>query len=228
MATSPPDGTHYVILKLDSAADNTLTTNVFPLKCASVGISTTKTIPSFNIPFAGLFTGEATTLAMNLGMASKTISLTGILLDQTIVRQFDLDDNPSGDFTNPALSSDKLTINMTAFEMAQLLHSTADSSAAQNMQNVAELTILMPSKVNSSYQYRNSGATSELVPFTFASRGAAGKLDNQGTLGFTSTFPDAMTDKGIEGFIRSFTSDHVGETLEVAFTLEFEVALPVI
>ena len=199
MATSPPDSIHYVILKLDGidATEGSITTNVFPLKCASVGIST-------------------------------TISLTGILLDQTIVRQFDLDDNPASGFTNPALSSDKLTINMTAFEMAQLLHSTADSSAAQNMQNVAELTILMPSKVNSSYQYRNSGATSELVPFTFASRGAAGKLDNQGVLFGASTFPDAMTDTGIKGFIRSFSSDHVGDVLEVAFRLEFEVALPVI
>ena len=138
------DGTHYVYLKLGSFDSDNLGINTVALKAESISVSTTKTVPSVDVPLSGMFSGESRTVALNLGMASKTVSITGIIVDQTIKRKFD-DTGPefydasqntptasraAGTFAesdmNPQLVDDILTIDMTKEEVAQLIHSITD------------------------------------------------------------------------------------------------------
>ena len=81
---------HYVFLRIGagSKGGNELTDNIIPLKATSVDISTSKTIPSLDVPFSGLLTGESVTAALDLGMSSKTISVTGFILEDTITKKF--------------------------------------------------------------------------------------------------------------------------------------------
>ena len=122
-----------------------------------------------------------------------------------------------------------MTIEMTKEEIAQLLHSNTDGTTAQTFQNMNELIILIDSKVDSRYQYRDkTNQTASLIPFTFAARGARNKLDNRGALLFLTEFPDSSTDSGLKGFVRSFSCDfNAEEPSEISYTLEFEVATTV-
>ena len=235
------DGTHYVYLRLGSAKENDLTVNTVALKAETVGVSTTKTVPSFNVPLSGMFSGESRTVALNLGMASKTVSIQGQITDQTIIRKFDEieakffdkdklpeESNLTIGQMNPPLVNNQITIDMTKEEVAQLLHSNTDGTTFQEMQNMDELIILIPSKVDSRYQYRNSDRTTNLIPFTYAARGHDNTLDNSGAVVFVSDFPDSTTAKGMTGFVRSFSCDFSGEAAgSIGFTLEFEIATTV-
>ena len=235
------DGTHYVYLRLGSAKENDLTVNTVALKAETVSVSTTKTVPSFNVPLSGMFSGESRTVALNLGMASKTVSIQGQITDQTIIRKFDEieakffdkdklpeESNLTIGQMNPPLVNNQITIDMTKEEVAQLLHSNTDGTTFQEMQNMDELIILIPSKVDSRYQYRNSDKTTNLIPFTYAARGHDNTLDNSGAVVFVSDFPDSTTAKGMTGFVRSFSCDFSGEAAgSIGFTLEFEIATTV-
>tara|TARA_R100001230_G_C5683112_1_gene190824 strand:+ start:1008 stop:1721 length:714 start_codon:yes stop_codon:yes gene_type:complete len=235
------DGTHYVYLRLGSAKENDLTVNTVALKAETVSVSTTKTVPSFNVPLSGMFSGESRTVALNLGMASKTVSIQGQITDQTIIRKFDEieakffdkdklpeESNLTIGQMNPPLVNNQITIDMTKEEVAQLLHSNTDGTTFQEMQNMDELIILIPSKVDSRYQYRNSDRTTNLIPFTYAARGHDNTLDNSGAVVFVSDFPDSTTAKGMTGFVRSFSCDFSGEAAgSIGFSLEFEIALTV-
>tara|TARA_R110002012_G_scaffold32316_2_gene95632 strand:- start:380 stop:1105 length:726 start_codon:yes stop_codon:yes gene_type:complete len=238
-----PDGTHYVFLRLGSNKGNSLIVNTVPLKAETVSFSTSKTIPSFDVPFSGMFSGESRTLAFNMGMASKTISVTGIITDMTITRKFEqtaakyYDSSASspnnstdvaGDMFPTLNSDDEIVIDMTKEEIAQLIHSNTDGTALQDMQNMNELVILINSKVDSRYQYRNADKSSDLIPWSFSSRGFANSLDNDGAIVGVTEFPDSITDDGIKGFVRSFSCDIEAEMPNViSFTLEFEVAITV-
>ena len=150
------DGTHYVYLKLGSYDSDNLGINTVALKAESISVSTTKTVPSFDVPLSGMFSGESRTVALNLGMASKTVSVTGIIVDQTIKKFddtgpefYDASENTptasraAGTFAesdmNPQLVDDVLTIDMTKEEVAQLIHSNTDGTTFQDMQNMNEL-----------------------------------------------------------------------------------------
>ena len=207
-----PDNLHYTFLKLGASKDNDLITNVIALKSVSVTIATTKTVPSFDVPLSGLFSGESRTLALNLGMASKTVSLSGIITDQLITREFKEKSSP-------------IAVKMTATEIAQLIHNSTDGTTLQDLQNMNELIFLMESKVDSNYEYRNVDESADLVPFTFAARGEANELDNHRAFVLVSPFPDSMYDEGVKGFVRSFNTTHTSDTIEVEFSLEFEVAM---
>ena len=241
---SSPDGTHYVFLRLGASKKDDIQINTIPLKAETISIATNKTIPSFDVPFSGMFTGESRTLAFNMGMASKTISVQGIITDMTIIRRFD-DDDPKNfdksvsspllssfdDDTTlfPSLNSDgEMSVDMTKEEIAQLIHSNTDGTALQDMQNMNEIVILIPSKVDSHYQYRNSDKSSDLIPWTFAARGTVDALDNEGTILATSDFPNSNTAEGMKGFVRSFSCDlNAEEPTAISFQLEFEVAITV-
>ena len=238
-----PDGTHYVFLRLGASKDNDVQVNTIPLKAETVTISTTKTIPSFDVPFSGIFSGESRTVAFNMGMASKQVSVTGVITDTTIIRRFNVmepkyfdksEPNPSessfNDDTelNPPIVNETITIDMTKEEIAQLIHSNTDGTALQKMQNMNQLIILMGSKVDSRYQYRNSDRSADLIPFTFAARGYNDALDNQGATMALSDFPDSATDEGLNGFVQSFSCDfNAEEPAAISFTLEFIVAMTV-
>ena len=79
---------HNVFLKLQAfdAADG-LSINTIPLKAESVDFTTDKTIPTFPIPLSGAITGEATTIALDLGMSNKTVSVKGVITEQTITKK---------------------------------------------------------------------------------------------------------------------------------------------
>ena len=80
----------YVYLKFGQYAEQEttdLTINTIPLNVTSVGVSVSKTIPSFPIPFSGVVTGESVTAALDLGMATKQIDLSGFISETTIRKQ---------------------------------------------------------------------------------------------------------------------------------------------
>tara|TARA_R100001510_G_C7568400_1_gene145761 strand:+ start:131 stop:772 length:642 start_codon:yes stop_codon:yes gene_type:complete len=209
---------YYVYLKTNVYSANNLTgSNIIPLRVNTVNIGVQKSNPSFNVPFSGLVTGESETIALDLGMASKTVQLSGFINDTTLKRQFKDDDTPR-------------ILEFTAQETAQLIASGVDSTGIAEYQAFSELVILIPSNVDSNYVMRSSGIGSlgELIPFNFASRGGANSLDNTLVPLPTSTFPDSQSHKGISGFISSFDFTLDGETTEIAFNMTFELAAPLI
>lgn len=226
---------HHVFLNLKARnsdhTDNNFETNRIGLKCETVGISTGRTIPSVPIPGMGVITGESQNIAMDLGMASKSINLSGIITNQVISKAFD--DVEDGEKENP-------TVEMTAYEIAQLIHSFVDSSGFQKHQTLNELIILIPSRVDHKYDYYSDlpEATDEtnlspieylpLIPFSYKVR----NQDNKGTVfntipGF-SNFPKPIQNEkeitGLRGFIRSFSTTLTAGQPFVQFTLDFEVA----
>ena len=190
-------------------------TNRIMLKCESVTISTNRNIPSFPIPFSGLIRGESTNIAIDLGIASKSVQLNGVITDQIISKQ-------KGTETPK-------NVSMTASEIAQLIHSSVDSSFLQDMQNLNELIILYPSRVGNNYNYHAGNdadgvpfdentkhALLPLVPFTWASR----TLDESGTFG-ASNYPSPNDEyTGITGFISQFGCEFVGGQI-ITFNLSF-------
>ena len=202
-----------VFLELQRRNDvGTGTINRIALSATSVTISTSKTVPNIPIPMAGAVTGESVNLAFDMGLASKTISVSGILLEQEIKKQ-------------KSEAVDEVTATFTSFELAQLIHAYVDSSSFQDDQNINKLIILIPSKVDNNFTARNSVD----IPFTFKNR----VYDNSFTA-FTDNPVEAFeadnaigdrTFEGITGFVRSFSTTFAGEQPNsVEFTLEFEEA----
>ena len=203
----------YVYLKFGryDSDSNDLTIDTIPLNVTSVGVSVQKTIPAFPIPFSGVVTGESLTAALDLGMATKTVDLQGFISETTLRKT--RTPSSGGTETNTALT-------YTAHEIAQMIASGVDSTGLQDNQSMNELVILYPSKVSNSYTAR----AETLVPFNFASRGSAGFGDNLGVVLKKSTYPDAQTDAGMSGFIRSFSFNFEAESIDISFSMQFEVA----
>lgn len=201
-----------VFLELARRNDvGTGTVNRIALNALSVSISTQKTIPNVPVPFAGAVSGESVSLAFDMGLANKTISISGILLEQSISKN-----NATGD---------DVTVTFTPFELAQLIHAYVDSSSFQDDQNINKLIILIPSKVDNNFVARNQVD----IPFTFKNR----VYDNSFTA-FTDNPVEAFeadnsindaSFEGITGFVRSFSTTFAGEQPNsVEFQLEFEEA----
>ena len=210
-----------------------------------IAITTAKNVLAFPIPGSGFLTGESASIALDLGMATKTINLTGVITDQIIYKQFGKNavSNDSKFYIN---SNGFVEVRMTAHEVAQLIHSFVDSSFFQQNQNLNELVILYPSFVGNDYNYHstlgtisNQAAVDALeeitapeLPFNFGVRtgGAGGnELDGTGTVINTSKIGDVYTGtgdvSGVKGFIRSFNTTFNGGNPFVDFTIDFEVAL---
>tara|TARA_R100000988_G_scaffold45301_2_gene22386 strand:+ start:2179 stop:2979 length:801 start_codon:yes stop_codon:yes gene_type:complete len=251
---------HYVYLDLssrspiaDSAGDSMkkFQTNRIALKCDNVSISTSKNIMAFPTPAIGIATGESVSLGLDLGMSTKSVSLSGIITEQTIHKQFNAGDLPESevdptDSTNTYTDADgaHVSVNMTAQEIAQLIHSYVDSSFMQSQQNLNRLIILIPSRVGPKFLYHDedageniitnvgTGLTSEncpLIPFTYAVRDKGGsELDASSSVP-KSKFPkpivtDTNTIQGLDGFVRSFDTTFVGGSPFIEFNLSFEIA----
>ena len=204
--------------------------NTIPLRATSVSVSTSKTIPSMQVPLSGLVTGESETVALDIGMAGKNLSLSGFIVDTPLTRHGS-------------------TVTMTAQETAQLIHSSVDSTGVAQNQAIVELVFLIPSKIRSDYNTNGTcsvtdsdgnaiptkteceaaGGTwtannSEIdIPFTYHARGNNNELDNL-NVPFRTQFPDTQTDDGLKGFIRQFSTTFTSDTVEIEFSLEFEVA----
>lgn len=208
----------YVYLKLQQFnSDTDLQVDTIPLRANSVSISTDKTIPDFPVPLSGLATGESVTLALDLGMSSKRVSISGFINTTSLKRSH----------------TDSESRTFTAHEIAQLIASGVDSTGLAKYQAFDELVILIPSYVGSDYEYRsgvnlsNPTSTSEantpLIPFSFKARGEANAKDNKNIV-IANQFPDSVTATGLKGYVRSFSVDFAADTVELSFTMEFVVA----
>jgi hypothetical protein len=202
------DMVNYVYLKLGAGYNGSedAVTNVIPLKVTTVAISTAKTIPDMPVPFSGLLTGESVNVALDIGMARKTINLTGFILESDITKRFS---------KNEAAK----TRTFTAIEIAQMIHSSVDSTGIQPYQAVNELIFLYDSKVGNDYEQR----TATLVPFNWHSRGERGELDNFGAI-LSKPYPSNEYSEGILGYIEQFSCDIDSTTIDISFTLQFSVA----
>tara|TARA_R110002012_G_scaffold38510_3_gene107075 strand:+ start:2452 stop:3084 length:633 start_codon:yes stop_codon:yes gene_type:complete len=204
----------YVYLKTQAFNGSNLSINTIPLKVTSVAISVTKTIPAFPVPLSGVAAGESITAALDLGMASKSISLSGFINDTEITK---------------TIGGANTTLTFTAHEVAQMIAAGVDSTGFAKNQAFSELVVLMPSFVSSSYSARagintNDRSTGTLIPLTFGSRGGSNSKDNKGVPSPFSVFPDSSTDTGLTGFVRSFSTNFEAESHDLSFSLEFEVA----
>jgi len=214
-----------VFLDVASRADGQdFHSNRILLNCSSVAITTGKTVMAFPVPFSGLITGESSIASLDLGMADKTIQLGGTIFGTTIKKEFDVD----------GVNTPK-TIDMTAHEICQLIHSYVDSSFLQPDQNLNRLTILIPSRADEDFAYHSGvDANTDIsalptIPFTYKVRA----LDNRGGLGglqvsLPGSFPSESTDgtstEGLQGFIRSFNTTFTGESSFIEFSMDFQIA----
>ena len=210
--------------------------NRIPLFVREIQVNTQKTVPTIPIPFAAVATGASETLAFDMGISTKTLSLSGVLLDQTISKD-----------TQETGSSRKDRI-LSCFELAQLIHSYVDSSQAQEDQTLNKLIILIPSRVDTNFDYHDATTETKdldqlpLIPFTFDNRRYDERFKRQinqqienltGVSDLVSlTAISAFTDiseldeiPGMSGFIQSFDTTFSGEQPNsVEFNLNFEVA----
>ena len=197
--------------------------NRISLLATDVTISTNKTVMNIGVPFSGAVRGESLNLAMDIGMAQKTISIQGILTEQEIVKKKEAQEDPK-------------VRKFTSFELAQLIHSYVDASTFQDDQNLNKVVILIPSRVNHEFEYHSGAETKDiseldLIPFSWKNR----EYDNDYTAGVSggkSYFTPTSTTKtdevslGITGFIRSFSTTISGQEFpSVQFQLEFEEAM---
>lgn len=212
----------YVYLKLQKFSGTDLNVDTIPLKVQSVSVAVEKTVPNISIPFAGLATGESEKIALDLGMATKRLTLTGFILDTQIKRSH----TETGDPATP------IALEFTAQEIAQLIASGVDATGLTRYQAFNELLVYMDSKVNENYEDRGKAADSnvdklgtiiEKIPLTFAARGDAFSKDNTNIVRPTS-FPSANSTTGIKGFVSSFSYDLNAESVEISFNMEFTIA----
>lgn len=197
--------------------------NRISLLASDLTVSTNKTVMNLGVPFSGAVRGESLNLAMDIGMAQKTVSVTGILVDQTITKKKTED-------------GESKARRFTSFELAQLIHSYVDSSTFQDDQNINKIVILIPSRVNHDFEYHeNTNENTDLndcklIPWSWKNR----EYDNDFTAAvsggkayftpYNSTDIDSAT-LGITGFIRSFSTTVSGQEFpSVQFQLEFEEA----
>jgi len=219
---------NYVMLELarraaDGSKSGDLEENRIGLLCTQLDINTNKQSLPIPIPFSGVISGESTTIALDAGMASKTVSLSGIILDQKITKQ-----NKHGT---------QFTQQLTAFEIGQLIHSYVDSSFLHEDQNLSKLIVLMPSRVDTNFEY-HSGVNENtpleecpLIPFTWANRDYDIPQTKSGTkLSFGGTpWPEIIANDaeipGLTGFIQDFSCSFNGAELPaITFTMSFTQA----
>jgi len=241
-----PTADHYVLLSLGSRSDaeTSLLTNRISLKADNISISTNKDVLAMPVPFSGIVTGSATKLALDFGVSTKNISISGIITEQTIYKKFDQDDYDYQDALTTSLSP-KITLttletsmNMGAEEISQLIHSYVDSSFRQKRQNLDELIILIRSKINGDYQYYTGNdentaiEDAKLIPFTYKVRDggsnyfdASSSTDTQIGVWPTPVILAEDDIEGISGFVRSFSTTFIPGQPFVEFSLDFEAAI---
>ncbi len=210
-----------VYLKLQTFAGTDSSIDTIPLNVTSVSISVDKQIPAFPIPLSGLATGESQTAALDLGMSSKRISLSGFINETQLKRSHTPEEGPA------------TLLDFTAQEVAQLIASGVDSTGLAEYQAINELVVLIPSKVNENYVDRGkaadasittNGTLTENIPFTFRARGDPNALDNI-SVGGSQPFPTSENSEALKGFIQNFNFELSSESVDISFNLDFVVAL---
>ena len=197
--------------------------NRIPLFVDNISISTGKMVMNAPVPFSGAIRGESLNLAFDIGQASKAISLSGTLMGMGIKKQKDADS--------------LRTVNLTSFEVAQLIHSYVDSSTFQDDQNMNKLIILGPSRVGFNFTYHAGAENADVnalksIPFSWKTRGYDNSftmLDYDAEAGtgqndeyFTPYTGAEDVSVGVTGFINSFNTTMDGATLPaIGFTMDF-------
>lgn len=207
----------YVYLKLGVHTGSSTQIDTIPLRVNSAQFSVGKSIPNLPVPLSGLITGESTTVALDLGMSSKTISIGGSILGypHTVLRR-----------THTKIGDSEVELKFTAHEIAQLIASGVDSTGIASYQAINELVLLMPSGVDEEYVNRTNN---ENIPFSFRARGNSLKKDNK-NVALPLSFPlsDSHSNfngyQGIKGFISNFGFTFSAEALEIEFNLDFTAA----
>lgn len=203
------DTTHNVFLKLNAHQGESNQIDTIPLKVTSIGVDVSRTVPAIPVPLSSIARGQSETIAVDLGMANKSITLQGIITSGRIRR------------SHTGTSPNYTAIDMTAPELAQLIASGVDSSGLAHYQNFNELIFLIESNIDESYTERGSVIK---IPFTFASRGSPLEKDNE-RVPIPSDFPTDENSTGLTGFIESFNFTLDAEQpLEVGFNMNFRVA----
>ena len=204
-----PTGGHFVYLKTNAfKTANGVDVDTVPLKCESISVNVAREIPTIKVP-TGIPRGESTTIAIDLGMGTKSVSLSGIITNTQIKR------------SHTGSSPNYTAINMTAVETAQLIASGVDSSALAKYQNFNELVFLYDSNIDENYAERTSVAS---IPFSFSSRGGALEKDNA-RVPLPKDFPTSSTSTGITGYIESFDfTISAADPTTVTFNMSFRVA----
>ncbi len=207
----------------DTINDTALFQNRIGLLATNINIATNKQSIAFPVPFSGIISGESSTLALDLGLATKTVSINGILSDQMLFKK-----------TKNGTQKNK---KLTAYEMAQLLHSYVDSSFLHEDQNVSKLIVLIPSRVDTNFEYHagvnENTPLSEcpLIPFHFGNRTFDMPTLDGTKIDFGATeFPSALANidqeiPGMSGFINDFSTDIAGDQIpSINFTLNFTIS----
>ena len=230
---------HYVFMNLKSrkiatedSKPDAFEMNRIGLKISSFSVSTSRMLPSYPIPSIGVITGESETIGLDLGMATKNISLSGTIVGQRIIKRFS--DVETGEPT-------EVSVMLTPNEVAQLIHSYVDSSSLQSQQKMNEVVILIPSRVNHKWEYHDglteavddTTLTPEeylpMIPFSWKTR----NQDNKGTIYGSlpnhkfkefSPIHSESNIAGLNGFVRSFNTTHTAGLPEITYTMDFEVA----
>jgi hypothetical protein len=204
------DTTHQVFLKTNAYdSENGNQVDTVPLKATQISVSVNRTVPALPIPLSSIARGESETVAVDLGMGSKSINVSGVITNGFIRRSH----------TKTGETVDAL--KMTAEEIAQLIASGVDSSGLAVYQNFNELVFLIESNIDENFDERSAV---QRIPFTFASRGASNKLDNK-NVPLPANFPTSETSVGVGGFIESFDFTLSGDApTEIEFSLSFKVA----
>ena len=207
----------YAYLKLGAFDNevNDLTLDVIPLQLISVGVNVQRTVPSMAIPLSSIALGESLTVGIDLGMASKVLTLNGVITSTTLKRSH----SKNGDSPRAVI--------FTPQEIAQMIASNVDSSGLAKYQTMNELTVFIDSAVSSTYTQR--GTTNPLgtiqIPFNFASRGVALEKDNEGVIQPISTISDVdRGGDGLSGFIESFDFSFNAEATDIEFNMTFKQA----
>jgi len=209
----------------DSLPDSASLVNRIPLYATDITLSISKMTPNLPIPFSGAVRGESTNVAFDMGLASKTISISGLLLEQTISK-------------SKTSASDKDNRKFTSFELAQLIHSYVDSSSFQKDQSLDKIIILYPSRIGNDFNnragYDNNTTIDNLPKTSWHWKNRFYDNDFTALSGNTESSPgnyfDAVTSTdemiGTQGFIRSFSTTISGaEFPHLNFQLEFEEAV---
>ena len=203
---------------------SSITTNRIGLLCNTVDITTNKLSAPIPVPFSGMASGESKTIALDFGIASKTVSLSGIIMPQEIRKQ-------KG-------TGAEVTVKLTAHEIAQLLHSYVDSSFVHEDQNISKLIMLIPSRADNNFEYRKTSNDTghidvtkttplndlPLIPFHFANRSYDVTSWSYGHTKKTFDYFKTTTDEieGLRGFVSTFSTDIAGaDTPHIGFSMTF-------
>ena len=145
---------NYVFLQLGSRGSESGMVNRIALKCDSISVDTSKNVLAFPVPGSGFLTGESQAIGIDLGMATKTIQLDGVITEQFIQKDFGSGafGNEDGELTSATEfshgrnttnngSTGYVNVKMSPHEIAQLIHSHVDSSIIQPHQNLNQMEI---------------------------------------------------------------------------------------